>query len=113
MQERDVALVGGGIVGTSVAYWLATRYEGRIVVLERGAEGAMHASRRNTGVVPRPFSLHPTKAKVFARAAQVSHALWKKYARERDLPWREAGTYKVAADETQVKVLETKLAGGR
>ena len=110
MHERDVAIVGGGILGTSVAYWLAARYDGRIVVLEREAQVAMHASRLNTGVVHRPFYLHPTKARLFARAAQVSHALWKKYARERDLPWREAGTYKVAADEAQVKVLETNMA---
>src|SRR3990172_4729729 len=113
MQERDVAIVGGGILGTSVAHWLAARYDGRIVVIEREVQVAMHASRRNTGVVHRPFYLHPTKAKVFAHAAQISHALWKKYARERDLPWREAGTHKVAADEAQVKVLEPNVAGAR
>jgi len=105
--DRDVAIVGGGILGTSVAYWLAARYDGRIVVLEREPRVAEHASRRNTGVIHRPFYLHPQKARLFARAAQVSYGLWKAYAAQRDLPWKESGTYKVAATETQVGTLET------
>jgi len=105
--DRDVAIVGGGILGTSVAYWLAARYDGRIVVLERERDVALHTSRRNTGLVHRPFYLHPQKARLFARAAQVSYGLWKAYARQKDLPWKEVGTYKVAADRTQVATLET------
>jgi L-2-hydroxyglutarate oxidase len=104
---RDVAIVGGGILGTCVAYWLAARYDGRIVVLERERDVAMHTSGRNTGVVHRPFYLHPQKARRFARAAQASYGLWKAYAAEKDLPWREIGTYKAAAEDGQVRLLET------
>ncbi|MEK6852089.1 MAG: FAD-dependent oxidoreductase [Candidatus Thermoplasmatota archaeon] len=105
--DRDVAIVGGGILGTCVAYWLAARYDGRIVVLERERDVALHTSRRNTGVVHRPFYLHPQKAKRFARAAQVSYGLWRSYAAAKGLPWREVGTHKVAGDETGVRLLET------
>ncbi len=100
MERADVAVVGGGILGTSVAFWLAARYDGRIVVLEREQAVAEHASRRNTGVVHRPFYLHPRKARVFARAASVSYHLWKRYATERNLPFKQVGTYEVALDET-------------
>lgn len=105
--DRDVAVVGGGILGTSVAYWLAARYDGRIVVLERERDVALHTSRRNTGLVHRPFYLHPQKARLFARAAQAAYGMWKAYAAAKELPWREVGTYKVAANDTQVSVLET------
>jgi len=105
MDSWDVAIVGGGILGTSVAYWLAARYDGRFVVLEREPVVAEHASRRNTGVVHRPFYLHPRKAKVFARAAAISYHLWKKYAAEKGLPWKEVGTYEVALDEDQLGAL--------
>src|SRR3972149_56051 len=53
MEPWDVTIVGGGILGTSVAYWLAARDEGRIAVLEPEPALAPHASRRDTG------GLHP------------------------------------------------------
>src|SRR5512136_3174693 len=99
MEPWDVAIVGGGILGTSVAYWLARRYDGRFVVLEKEPDVAMHASRRNTGVVHRPFYLDPKKARVFARAAGISYHLWKRYAAQKGLPWYEVGTYEVALDD--------------
>ena len=105
--DRDVAIVGGGILGTSVAFWLAARYDGRIVVLERERDVALHTSRRNTGLVHRPFYLHPQKARLFARAAQASYGMWKAYAAAKDLPWKASGTYKVAANDKRVAVLET------
>jgi len=107
--DRDVAIVGGGILGTSVAYWLAARYDGRIVVLEREPRVAEHASRRNTGVIHRPFYLHPQKGKLFARASQVSYGLWKAYAAARDLPFHAVGTYKVALRDADVEILRTNV----
>ena len=76
MEPWDVAIVGGGILGTSVAYWLARRYDGRFAVIEKETDVAQHASRRNTGVVHRPFYLDPKTAKVFAHAAGISYHLW-------------------------------------
>lgn len=108
--EFDVAVVGGGILGTSLAYWLAARYDGTIAVLERESGVARHTSARNTGVVHRPFYLHPRDRKVFARAAQTSFRLWKEYAARKGLPWREVGTLKVARREEEMKTLE-KNAG--
>ncbi len=105
METWDVAVVGGGILGTAVAYWLARRYDGRFVVLEKESDVAMHASRRNTGVVHRPFYLHPTKAKVFARAAGISYHLWKRYAAQKGLPWYQVGTYEVALDDMGMEQL--------
>jgi len=107
MEPWDVTIVGGGILGTSVAYWLAARYDGRFAVVEREPAVGEHASRRNTGVVHRPFYLHPAQAKVFARAAAISYHLWKKYAAEKGLPWSEVGTYEVALDDSTTSVLDT------
>src|SRR5881296_2350499 len=106
MDTWDVAVVGGGILGTSLGYWLAARYDGRIAVIEREKTVAEHTSRRNTGVIHRPFYLHPTKRKVFARAAQVSYGLWKKYAAEKHLPFAEVGTYEVALEDSQMGTLD-------
>jgi L-2-hydroxyglutarate oxidase len=112
MEPWDVTVVGGGILGTSVAYWLAHRYEGRIAVLEREPRVAEHTSRRNTGVVHRPFYLDPIARRIFARSANVSYGLWKAYARTRGLPWSPVGTLEIATDEARVARLEKYLAWG-
>jgi len=40
----DVVIVGGGILGTSVAYWLANQYDSSIAVLEKEPQVAAHTS---------------------------------------------------------------------
>ncbi|HEY5539278.1 MAG TPA: FAD-dependent oxidoreductase [Thermoplasmata archaeon] len=107
MDRWDAVVVGGGILGTSVGYWLGARYDGRIAVLEREKQVAVHTSHRNTGVIHRPFYLHPVKRRVFARAAQLSYGLWKRYAAEKHLPFTEVGTYEIALDDDGVATLET------
>ncbi|MEK6987970.1 MAG: FAD-dependent oxidoreductase [Candidatus Thermoplasmatota archaeon] len=112
MEPFDVTIVGGGILGTSMAYWLANRYEGRIAVIERERRVAQHTSRRNTGVIHRPFYLDPENRKVFARSAQTAYGMWKVYAAERGLPWRRVGTFEVATQPWMVEKLEKYVRWG-
>ena len=107
MEPWDVTVVGGGILGTSFAYWLANRYEGRIAVLEKELRVAQHTSRRNTGVVHRPFYLDPIARRVFARSSQVAYGMWKSYAARMALPWMPVSTFEVATREEAVSHLET------
>ncbi|MGI0022430.1 MAG: FAD-dependent oxidoreductase, partial [Nitrososphaeraceae archaeon] len=46
-----MAIIGGGILGTSISYWLSGLYDIKICVIEKESEVAIHASSRNTGVV--------------------------------------------------------------
>jgi len=102
----DVVVVGGGILGTSVVYWLANQYDSSIAVLEKEPQVAVHTSSRNTGVVHRPFYLDPKARRVFARSAQTAYGMWKVYARERSLPWQPVATLEVATRPEQVPRLE-------
>lgn len=106
MEKFDAAVAGGGILGTTLAYWLSTLYEGRIAVLEKDEGVARQTSGRNTGVIHRPFYLHPEKRKIFARCAQVSYGFWKDYARAKNLPWKEVGTLEVATREREIEHLK-------
>jgi len=112
MDPWDVTIVGGGILGTSFAYWLAKRYDGRIAVLEREPRVAWHTSRRNTGVIHRPFYLDPDQRRVFARSSQVAYGMWKEYAATRGLPWMPVSTLEVATREDQVARVEKYRAWG-
>src|SRR5437899_5021971 len=96
LEPWDVTIIGGGILGTSVSYWLANQYEGRIAVIEKEQQVAVHTSKRNTGVVHRPFYLDPVKRRIFARSSQAAYGMWKSYAKERNLPWNPVTTLEVA-----------------
>jgi len=113
MKPWGVTVIGGGILGTSVAYWLSRRYDDRIAVVEKEPQVAQHSSRRNTGITHRPFYLDPAKQHVFARSAQTAYWMWKIYAKERHLPWNPVGTFEVATQEKQVARLETYYRWGQ
>lgn len=113
MDRWDIAVIGGGVLGTSVAYWLGSRFDGNIVVVEREPQVAGHASGRNTGVIHRPFYLHPVERRLFARAASLSYPIWRDYAKSRNLRWNEIGTLKVALTENQIGSLEKNMGYAR
>lgn len=102
----DAAIVGGGVLGTAVSYWLSELYDARICVVEREPDVAMHTSGRNTGVVHSPFYMNPDTKAVLARAALVSRGMWLSLCRARGIPWSPVGTLEVAVDEGQASALE-------
>jgi L-2-hydroxyglutarate oxidase len=104
-EKQDIVIVGGGILGTGLAYWLSQLYQGRIVLVESDGGVARQTSGRNTGVIHRPFYLNPDRRKTFARCAQISYGLWKSYAQLRGLPWKEIRTIEVATEEHEVPTL--------
>ena len=106
MEPWDVVIIGGGILGTSVSYWIGNQYEGRVAVLEKEQDVAVHTSRRNTGVVHRPFYLDPVKRRIFARCSQAAYGMWKSYAKERNLPWDPVTTLEVATRPEDLKRIE-------
>jgi L-2-hydroxyglutarate oxidase LhgO len=56
MRETDFIIVGAGIIGLSITRELVRRFPGaRILVLEKEAEVAFHASGRNSGVLHAGF----------------------------------------------------------
>jgi L-2-hydroxyglutarate oxidase len=107
-----VAIIGGGLLGTCISYWLSSLYDIEVVVIEKEPEVAMHTSSRNTGVVHSPFYLNPEKKGKLAKAAFVSHDLWKRFAEKKGLAWKTVGTLEIALDDTQHKILEKYLKWG-
>jgi len=106
MSRYDIAIIGGGILGTTISYWLSTLYDLKVCVIEKENDAAKHTSSRNTGVVHSPFYLDPIKRKTSAVSSLISHDLWEVFAKKKDLPWSEVGTIEVASNENQHKTLE-------
>lgn len=53
MEQADVIIVGAGLAGCSVAWHLAGRGLGRVLLLEQGAQPGTEASAQNAGMVRR------------------------------------------------------------
>ena len=112
MTKYDVAIIGGGILGTSISYWLSTLFDIQVCVIDKESDVGMHASSRNTGVVHSPFYLDPQKKKILAKSAFLSYDLWKTFAEKNELPWKIVGTLEIALNEDQHKILEKYMEWG-
>jgi len=112
MEKYDIAIIGGGILGTTISYWLSTLYDIKVCVIEKENEVAKHTSSRNTGVVHAPFYLDPIKRKKSAASSLISRDLWEILAKKKNLPWSEVGTIEVAIEESQHKTLKKYLKWG-
>jgi len=81
LERCDVAIIGGGLLGVSISYWLSSLYDNiNVIVIEKESEVGMHTSSRNTGVLHSPFYLDPEKKGRLAKAAFLSHDMWKTFA---------------------------------
>ena len=110
----DVIIIGGGILGTSISYFLSFLNKSKkIAVVEQAHSVAFHTSGRNTGKVHAPYLYNPEKKKLFAKAAFHGFGMWEEYAKLRDLPFKKDGVIEVALDKKGIKVLEKYLKWGK
>lgn len=111
----DVAIIGGGIIGLTLAYRItALRPDLSIVLLDKEDHVAEHASGRNSGVLHAGFYYAPDslKAQLTRRGNQLLHA----FIEEHGLPLRRCGKVVVALDEAQLPALQdlnTRAAANR
>ncbi len=109
-QNFDVVIIGGGILGASLSYFLSFLNKSKkIAVIEQEQIVAFHTSGRNTGKVHAPYLYNPEKKKLFANAAFHGFDMWEEYSKLHNLPFKKDGVIEVALDKKGVKVLEKYL----
>jgi len=91
--KTDVLIIGGGIVGASLAYELA-KYQLGIVLLEKEAELSFGVTKANSGIVHTGFQSDPTALKT--RLAVRGNVLHKEHAKILDFPLVPVGELVVA-----------------
>lgn len=106
MKRYNIAIVGAGVIGSSIAYILSAFSNLKVVLIEMESSPAVHTSSRNTGVIHRPFYLNPEKKFIFARSSQYSYEMWKELAIKYSLPWKENGTIEVATTDHDWDTIE-------
>lgn len=103
--DVDFAVVGGGIVGLALAdAVLAAAPDARVVVLDKEAHLAQHASGRNSGVLHAGFYYAPDSLK--ARLTRRGNQLLHEFCAERGIPVRTCGKVVVASTPEQLPALD-------
>ena len=114
VRNYDFVIIGGGILGTSISYFLSfLKKSKKIAVIEQAHIVAFHTSGRNTGKVHAPYLYNPKKKKLFANAAFHGYEMWEKYAKIKDLPFKKDGVIEVALDQKDINVLEKYFRWGK
>jgi len=113
MIKTDILIVGGGIIGLSIARELNNRHPDlKITLIEKEAAVACHAGGRNSGVLHAGFYYTPDSLK--SRFTVEGNKLLTDYCLKNNLSINRCGKVVVARDEKEVEgILELKKRGDR
>src|SRR5262245_702233 len=111
MNSTDFLVLGGGIIGLSVARELKSRFPGTsVTLLEKETTCGQHASGRNSGVIHAGFyySADSLKAKLTRAGNQAMIA----YCESKNIPLNRCGKLVVAKDKEDLPQLDELLRRG-
>lgn len=110
--KSDFLVIGGGIVGLSIAMELKKRLsDAKIVILEKEKSCGMHASGRNSGVLHAGFYYAADSLK--ARFTADGNRSMTRFCEDHGLPVRKCGKLVVAQDESDLPWLDELLNRAR
>src|SRR5258708_40343361 len=112
MNTADFLIIGGGVVGISIARELKARNAGaKIVLLEKEADCGLHASGRNSGVIHAGFYYSADSLK--AKFTREGNLLLTEYCHSKKIPINKCGKLVVARDESELPQLDELLRRGQ
>ncbi|HEY6658312.1 MAG TPA: FAD-dependent oxidoreductase [Nitrososphaeraceae archaeon] len=112
VKKFDIVIIGGGILGVSLGYFLTLHSDANIVILEREKNVSSHTSSRNTGKVHAPFLYDPIKKKIFAKISFLGYNMWETYSNRKRISFKQDGVLEIAKEEKDIKVLKKYFEWG-
>jgi L-2-hydroxyglutarate oxidase len=110
-RQFDVAIIGGGIVGTATAMALSARPGTAVVVLEAEDELAAHQTGHNSGVIHSGLYYKPGSLK--AQNCTAGREVLIRFCQEHDIAHERCGKIVVATREEEIPALEELERRGR
>ncbi len=105
MISCDFLVVGGGIIGLTVAKKLKQSFHGsRVILLEKETDCGLHASGRNSGVLHAGFYYSANSLK--ARFSREGNRLMTNYCEDKGLKINKCGKLVVAKNESELSRLD-------
>jgi glycerol-3-phosphate dehydrogenase len=99
----DVAIIGAGIAGTSIAREIS-RYELRVVVIEKSYDMANGATKANSGIVHAGYDAVSGTLK--ARLNVRGNLMYEELCKELSVPYKRNGSLVVAFNDSDMYTLE-------
>jgi glycerol-3-phosphate dehydrogenase len=110
MDEVNILIIGGGIIGCAIAAELSKQWQD-VFVVERFPRVGMATSTRNSGVIHSGIYYSPGSLK--ARHCLQGNALTFAFCEEHHVPYRRTGKLVVAAAAHEEAALEALLKRGQ
>jgi glycerol-3-phosphate dehydrogenase len=109
IDQANVVIIGGGIVGCAIAHALSTRWDD-VFVLETLPKVGMLTSTRNSGVIHSGIYYPPgsLKARHCVRGNQLAY----EFCAAHGVPYRKVGKIVVASSQEEVKELSALMTNG-
>lgn len=110
--QRDVIIVGGGIVGLATAFQLLTKNPKlKLLLIEKETEVAKHQTGNNSGVIHSGLYYKPGSLK--ARNCIHGYNLLIDFCRQHHIPFELCGKIVVATDEKELPLLKNLFERGQ
>ena len=106
-----IQIIGGGIVGLSIARSLLIKGYKNVEVLEKESEIAKHQSSRNSGVMHAGLYYKPGSLK--AKLSRDGIVKMKDYCKNNSIEWEECGKVVVATEDNQKNRLTSLFERGK
>ncbi|WP_461207712.1 FAD-dependent oxidoreductase [Clostridium sp. DL1XJH146] len=105
----DIAIIGAGVIGCGIARELS-RYNLRILLLEKENDVSQGASKANSGIVHGGYDAkHGTKKGYFSRKG---NRMYEKLNKELNFGYLECGSLVLAFDDDEIKTLYKIMENG-
>ena len=112
VENCDILVVGGGIIGLTVAKKLKENFHGsRVILLEKELDCGLHASGRNSGVLHAGFYYSADSLK--AKFSREGNRLMTEFCMNNNLKINKCGKLVVAKNENELFQLEELLKRGK
>jgi glycerol-3-phosphate dehydrogenase len=110
MEQYDVIVIGGGVIGSMLIRTLS-RYQLRLLLIEKESDIGMGASSANTAIVHAGYDPLPSTLK--AKMNVAANPMWDNLAGELNFPFERRGDYVVAIGPFELLKLDRLLEQGR
>ena len=111
-KKFDIVIIGGGILGVSIGYFLTVNSDANVLIIEREKIVSSHTSSRNTGKVHAPFLYDPIKKKIFAKISFLGYNMWETYSNQKKIQFKQDGVLEIAKQDKDVKILKKYVEWG-
>jgi L-2-hydroxyglutarate oxidase LhgO len=112
MQTCDFLVIGGGVIGLSLARELRRRRtDARVLLIEKEPSCGAHASGRNSGVLHAGFYYSPDSLK--AKFTRLGNERLTAYCEEKRIPLNKCGKLVVAKDAADLPSLDELFRRGQ